>query len=619
MIQPAAIAQTDQAAASASNPNHPGVYSGDAPTGRAATDESSFLSPGLVPTAPAPEGPTMEEELASLRDHREDAAFTVPQDDFGAPQSEKKTGQMRSDRLPLPDGVTKEEADEAEVIEAKLNQRNRLRGESATGCEVFWPSPSLVCGAILERYKQIGGPVSWLGLPQTNELTNPDGQGRRTEFMGGSIYWHPATGAHGVTLDGMRQWGTLGWESGPLGYPTSGPIDINIPLTQMQTFVGGDNYYNPLTGGAVWGDIKQRYDQMGGSHHPIGIPISNEMASGDHYLYNNFSNGTISWRSDRQTRFMYKATQSIWEANGRETGVLGFPVSDEQADIPRVKHRVKFSDGEIFWGALLGAIAVNGQAYRAWQTFEEDRPLGYPIGLSFDPLVNSIETEFGFIEFTEDGLRVGVGNSDYLSGIDPGEEILPESRGEVSTESNIVLEQSDESDTAPAIDLEEESPFARATNDSFSPARILRMVYIGASDPVVIRFGAYNGRSGFGLVKAHVKHNVTNQDTISQVFIKGANMEPDNKTAIVRQYNYFRLECDRSLLGTRCEKTKDIPVRGISATFQPQNFEFHGYPTRASRTDNAPMGLISIYCPNEAGAELCDDFINLPATVRAAE
>ena len=120
-------------------------------------------------------------------------------------------------------------------------------------------------------------------------------------------------------------------------------------------------------------------------------------------------------------------------------------------------------------------------------------------------------------------------------------------------------------------------------------------------------------------MKAHVKHNVTNQDTISQVFIKGANMEPDNKTAIVRQYNYFRLECDRSLLGTRCEKTKDIPVRGISATFQPQNFEFHGYPTRASRTDNAPMGLISIYCPNEAGAELCDDFINLPATVRAAE
>ncbi|MBA4571866.1 LGFP repeat-containing protein, partial [Corynebacterium glutamicum] len=175
---------------------------------------------------------------------------------------------MRSDVIELPEGVSKEKADQLEVAEARLNEGARLM--ATTGCEVMWPTGFSVCGRILDTYRQVGGQLSWLGPPKSNELTNPDGVGKRSEFFGGAIYWHPDTGAYAVTLDGLRQWGTLNWESGPLGYPTSGPMDTNYPLTQRQTFQGGDNYYNPLTGGAVWGDIKQRYEELGGSNHAIG-------------------------------------------------------------------------------------------------------------------------------------------------------------------------------------------------------------------------------------------------------------------------------------------------------------------------------------------------------------
>lgn len=134
----------------------------------------------------------------------------------------------------------------------------------ATGCQTFQETGSTVCGAILQHYNAIGGRNSWLGLPTSNELVNPDQAGRRTEFSKGAIYWHPRTGAHAVTRDGMRQWATLGWETGLLGYPTSDPMDTRVVATQYQTFEGGDNYYNPLFGGAVWGDIKAKYDALGG-------------------------------------------------------------------------------------------------------------------------------------------------------------------------------------------------------------------------------------------------------------------------------------------------------------------------------------------------------------------
>lgn len=84
-------------------------------------------------------------------------------------------GQMRSDREEIPDGFTKEDADRAETMEA----RSRM-ARLTPGCQVYWPAPYEVCGAIKDKYNSLGGPNSFLLWPTTNELTNPDGYGKRS-------------------------------------------------------------------------------------------------------------------------------------------------------------------------------------------------------------------------------------------------------------------------------------------------------------------------------------------------------------------------------------------------------------------------------------------------------
>ncbi|MFB6439543.1 hypothetical protein ACFCVY_22605 [Streptomyces sp. NPDC056411] len=79
-----------------------------------------------------------------------------------------------------------------------------------------------VGGEILKKYQE-GEIAKKLGCPATDELTNPDGQGKRQQFDGGTIYWHPTLshGAHPVWGKIGQLWADYGWETGAFGYPTS--------------------------------------------------------------------------------------------------------------------------------------------------------------------------------------------------------------------------------------------------------------------------------------------------------------------------------------------------------------------------------------------------------------
>jgi hypothetical protein len=91
---------------------------------------------------------------------------------------------------------------------------------------VYWhPSTGAfeVHGLIRDRWQAIGGELSILGYPTTNESATPDGAGRYNHFQRGSIYWTPATGAHEVYGAVRARWAELRWERGLLGYPVSTP------------------------------------------------------------------------------------------------------------------------------------------------------------------------------------------------------------------------------------------------------------------------------------------------------------------------------------------------------------------------------------------------------------
>jgi hypothetical protein len=53
-------------------------------------------------------------------------------------------------------------------------------------------------GPVRDKWAELGWEQSFLGYPLTDEMPTPDGIGRYNHFSGGSIYWHPDTGAHEV-------------------------------------------------------------------------------------------------------------------------------------------------------------------------------------------------------------------------------------------------------------------------------------------------------------------------------------------------------------------------------------------------------------------------------------
>jgi hypothetical protein len=75
------------------------------------------------------------------------------------------------------------------------------------------------------KYISLGGEDSFLGKPTTKEEMCADGMGAYRHYEHGSIFWHPAAGAHeihGAIRAKYRDWN---WERSALGYPVTDELD----------------------------------------------------------------------------------------------------------------------------------------------------------------------------------------------------------------------------------------------------------------------------------------------------------------------------------------------------------------------------------------------------------
>lgn len=170
--------------------------------GDATFDPSPSLADPPVPAPPAVDQPVApnNDELSSKT--AEPDLDWAPTDD---PSATVVPGRMRSDREEIPAPFTKEEADEAETMEAK----GRMSRAAQTS-QWYWPSPHQVCGAIRDKYNSLGGPASFLSFPNSGNIVNPGGTGERVQFLNGPIYWSAAIGAHPVVNSFLNRWGTHG-------------------------------------------------------------------------------------------------------------------------------------------------------------------------------------------------------------------------------------------------------------------------------------------------------------------------------------------------------------------------------------------------------------------------
>jgi uncharacterized protein with LGFP repeats len=100
-------------------------------------------------------------------------------------------------------------------------------------------------GAILAKWEAIGAAASPLGAPRAPEAAAA-GLARYAPFEKGAMYWSPATGAEPLTGAIYAVWGSLGFERGLLGLPTS--AEIAEPQWVVQNFQHGTLNFDRETG-----------------------------------------------------------------------------------------------------------------------------------------------------------------------------------------------------------------------------------------------------------------------------------------------------------------------------------------------------------------------------------
>ncbi|TSD99843.1 hypothetical protein FOS14_10700 [Skermania sp. ID1734] len=261
---------------------------------------------------------------------------------------------MRSDREKVPGGFSKADADKAETMEAALQPQSGMMSPMvAPGCQVYWPSPYEVCGAIRDKYNSLGGPNSFLLWPTSNELVNPDGFGRRSVFQNGPIYWSASSGAHPVVNHFFACWQRNGWEAGVLGYPTTDEIvnpDPVAPIGRRQVFQGGTIYWKLNEAYYVAGAIRDKWGQTGWEQGFLGYPMSDEIKLPDgRGRMNRFEkgNGVIYWSPTTGAWPVIGPILEKWAAAGYERSSFGYPIGDQVSRDGDVTVEQNFEHGTI--------------------------------------------------------------------------------------------------------------------------------------------------------------------------------------------------------------------------------------------------------------------------------
>ena len=220
--------------------------------------------------------------------------------------------------------------------------------------------PGIVQGAILNKYRALGGERSFLGQAVTNELPTPDRSGRYNHFQGGSIYWTQQTGAWEVHGAIKQKWAALGWERSVLRYPVTDERTTPDGRGRYNHFQGGSIYWTQQTGACeVHGGIKEKWAALGWERSFLGYPVTDERVTPDGIgRYNHFQGGSIYWTQQTGAHEVHGAIKDKWASLGWERSYLGYPISDEQVT-PDGRGRVShFQGGSIYWYPDRGAYDV---------------------------------------------------------------------------------------------------------------------------------------------------------------------------------------------------------------------------------------------------------------------
>ena len=175
-------------------------------------------------------------------------------------------------------------------------------------------NPCAVYGSIAAHYHYLGDFDSLLGAPVADEEPAAGG-GRRSRFDGGVIHWRDDTGAHETHGAILNRWRQLGGPAGALGYPVSDELPVlqgGVEIGRVSRFEPLARDGNPATVGVIywsastgaqemWGPIYAAWQQdFGGPSGLLGLPTSGPAPTptGAGQLQH-FEHGFVVWTPDK--------------------------------------------------------------------------------------------------------------------------------------------------------------------------------------------------------------------------------------------------------------------------------------------------------------------------------
>jgi uncharacterized protein with LGFP repeats len=234
-----------------------------------------------------------------------------------------------------------------------------------------------VHGPVAQEWAQLGG-LSWAVPVATQKKV---GAGEFAVFAGSrSVYWSKATGAHLVQGLIRDHWLGQGGPTGVLGFPVSD--EQGSAGVWSSAFQDGIVYFT-VAGGprTVWGSIAKRWTALGGLSWGYGVPSTDERVTPDRVgRYNHFTGGaSIYWSPVTKAHAVQGQIRDLWAGLGWETGLLGYPTSDEQPTADGRGRQNTFQTGAVIWSPGTGAQAVYGSIYNRYLALGGVRStLGYP-------------------------------------------------------------------------------------------------------------------------------------------------------------------------------------------------------------------------------------------------
>ena len=274
------------------------------------------------------------------------------------------------------------------------------------------------------KYSALGGASGVLGSTAGSLSTAPDGTGWYRHFRFGSIYWHPAVGAHEVHGAIRAKWASLGWETGFLGYPTTDQLVGRDPaaIGAFNRFQGGAICWHPevdtsIAGLATVSRIPEAlsagpFARAEASPPLVRMPsalgaikdLSVSIASGAETTAEGSSGKEVVGRfaagsaidigelvaslgddmvlgSASGAHEVHGAIGAHYFALGGTASFLGYPVTDETGTPDGVGRFNHFQAGSIYWSPGTWAQEVHGLIRDAWASagWERNAALGYPI------------------------------------------------------------------------------------------------------------------------------------------------------------------------------------------------------------------------------------------------